>query len=136
MGADNSVDQVVLFDGVCNLCSASVQFIIRHNKNADLKFASLQSEFGQSQLTKFQLSYEVKTIIFVTDGKALVRSNAALELCKYLDGFYPYLKILKIFPLFLRDLVYNIIARNRYSWFGKKDQCWIPTPDLANRFMK
>ncbi len=136
MGANNSLEKIVLFDGVCNLCSASVQFIIRHNKNEDLKFASLQSEFGQSQLTKFQLPAEVKTIVFVTNGKALLRSDAALELCKYLDGLYPYLKILKVFPIFLRDWVYNIIARNRYKWFGKKDQCWLPTPDLASRFMR
>ena len=136
MGTNNSVEKIVLFDGVCNLCNASVQFIIRHNKNANLKFASLQSEFGQSQLAKFQLPTEVKTIVFITDGKALLRSNAALEVCQHLNGFYRYLKILKIIPAFLRDWIYNIIARNRYSWFGKKDQCWIPTPDLANRFMR
>ena len=136
MGADNSVEKIVLFDGVCNLCNASVQFIIRHNKNADLKFASLQSEFGQRQLAKFQLSTEVRTIVFIKDGRAFLRSNAALEVCKYLDGFYPYLKILKIIPTFFRDWIYNIIAKNRYTWFGKKDQCWIPTPDLASRFLR
>lgn len=136
MGADNPVEKIVLFDGVCNLCSASVQFIIRHNKKADLKFASLQSDFGQSQLVKFQLPAEVKTIVFIIDGKALLRSDAALELCRYLNGFYRYLVVLKIFPTFLRDWVYNIVARNRYRWFGKKDQCWIPTSDLASRFMR
>jgi predicted DCC family thiol-disulfide oxidoreductase YuxK len=136
MGANNSLEKIVLFDGVCNLCNASVQFIIRHNKNGDLKFASLQSEFGRNQLNKFQLSAEVRTIVFITDGRALLRSNAALEVCKHLNGFYPYLKILKIVPAFFRDWIYNIIAKNRYRWFGKKDQCWIPTPDLANRFMR
>ena len=135
MGANNPVEKIVLFDGVCNLCNASVQFISRHNKNGDLKFASLQSEFGLSQLAKFQLSAEVKTIVFIIDGKALLRSNAALELCEYLDGLYPYLKILKIFPAFLRDWVYNIIAKNRYKWFGKKDSCMIPTPEIVGKFL-
>ena len=127
--------KIILFDGVCNLCSASVQFIIRHNRKGNLKFASLQSEIGQSLLAQFQLPLEVRTIVFIINGKALLRSNAALEICKELNGLYPYFRYLKFIPTSVRDWIYNIIAKNRYRWFGKKDQCWIPTAELTNRFI-
>lgn len=135
MGADIPVEKIVLFDGVCNLCSASVQFIIRHNKKGNLKFASLQSEFGQSLLAQFQLPPEVRTIVFIINGKAWLRSDAALEICKELSGLYPYLTYLKFIPTSVRDWIYNVIAKNRYRWFGKKDQCWIPSAELTSRFI-
>jgi predicted DCC family thiol-disulfide oxidoreductase YuxK len=136
MGADNPVEKIILFDGVCNLCSSTVQFVIRHNKNEELKFASLQSEFGQLQRNKFKLSPEVRTIVFIKHGKIFLRSDAVLEIAEELNGLYPNLKVLKIFPTSLRDAIYNFIAKNRYQWFGKKEQCWIPTPELANRFIQ
>ncbi len=135
MGTDNSVNKIVLFDGVCNLCSAAVQFILSHNTRKNLRFASLQSDFGQSQLVKFQLPAEVKTIVYLKGENVFLRSAAALEICKELNGLYPILSVFTICPTFLRDWIYNFIASHRYQWFGKKDQCWIPSPDLASRFI-
>ena len=135
MGAANSVERVVLFDGVCNLCSSSVQFIIAHNSKKNLRFASLQSDFGQAELRRYQLLPEVRTIVLIKDGKAFTRSDAVLKICKDLNGLYPLLSLYEIVPRNLRDWIYNFIARNRYRWFGKKDQCWIPTPELQERFI-
>lgn len=135
MGATDSLESVILFDGVCNLCGSSVQFIIAHNSRKNLKFASLQSDFGQAVLSKYQLSPEVRTIVLIKDGKAFTRSDAVLKICKELNGLYPLFSLYEIVPRSLRDWVYDFIARNRYRWFGKKDQCWIPTPELQSRFI-
>ncbi|MBI1768046.1 MAG: DUF393 domain-containing protein [Bacteroidetes bacterium] len=135
MGADNSLNKIVLFDGVCNLCSSSVQFILKRNSKKNLKFASLQSDFGQSQLIKFQLSAEVKTIVYLKGEKAYLRSDAVLEICKELNGLYPILSVYTITPRFARDWIYNVIAKHRYQWFGKKDQCWIPSTEFSERFI-
>ncbi len=135
MGTDNSVNKIVLFDGVCNLCSSAVQFILNHNPRKNLRFASLQSDFGQSQLIKFQLPVEVRTVVYLKGEKAFLRSDAALEICKELNGLYPILGVFTIFPKGLRDWIYNFIANHRYQWFGKKDQCWIPSPEFSERFI-
>lgn len=135
MGASNSVERVVLFDGVCNLCSSSVQFIIARNSKKNIKFTSLQSDFGQAQLSKYQLPPEVRTIVLIKDGKSFIRSDAVLEICKDLNGLYPILSLYQLIPRPLRDWVYDFVARHRYRWFGKKDQCWIPSPELQSRFI-
>lgn len=135
MGTAHSLEKIVLFDGVCNLCSASVQFIIKHNSRKNLSFASLQSDFGRSQLSKFQASPEVKTIALIKDGRIFFRSDAVLEICKDLNGLYPMLFVFKVVPQPVRDWVYNYAAKNRYRWFGKKDECWIPTPEWKSRFI-
>jgi len=135
MGADFPVDGIVLFDGVCNLCSSSVQFILKHNRKQNLKFASLQSDFGQDQLSKFQLPAEVRTIMFIKNGNAYLRSSAVLEICRELNALYPLLYFLKIVPRFFRDGVYDFIARHRYQWFGKKEECWLPAPEFSRRFI-
>lgn len=127
---------VVLFDGVCNLCSNSVQFIIKRDPNARFKFASLQSAYGQAELTRFNLDpTQLHSIILIQGDTFLERSNAALEIARHLSGAWPLFYVFKIVPRFLRDPVYNWIARNRYRWFGKKNECWLPTPDLKNRFL-
>ena len=127
---------VVLFDGVCNLCSNSVQFIIKRDPKARFKFASLQSAFGQTELRRFNLNpAQLHSIILVQGDKYLERSNAALEIARLLSGAWPICYAFKIVPRFLRDPVYNWIARNRYRWFGKKNECWLPTPDLRERFL-
>ncbi|GHN03145.1 hypothetical protein WSM22_46340 [Cytophagales bacterium WSM2-2] len=135
MGSDSPVDQIVLFDGVCNLCSSSVQFILRHNKKQNLRFASLQSDYGQQQLKNFQMPSELKTILFVKGDKVFVRSSAILEICRELDGLYPVLYVYKVIPPFIRDGIYDFIARHRYQWFGKKNECWLPTPEFTRRFI-
>jgi predicted DCC family thiol-disulfide oxidoreductase YuxK len=127
---------IILFDGVCNLCSNSVQFIIERDAKHIFKFASLQSTFGQAQLEKFNLDKRaLHSLILLKDNTAYQRSDAALLIAKELKGgwsaFYGFI----ILPRFIRDTVYNFIAKNRYRFFGKKDACWIPTPELRSRFI-
>lgn len=134
-GSSNQTN-IVLFDGVCNLCSSAVQFIIKHDPNARYKFASLQSDLGQKFLDQFNLdSTELQTIILVNENSVLQRSDAALEIARHLSGGWPLFYIFKIVPKFFRDPVYNLISRNRYAWFGKKEVCWIPTAELKSRFI-
>jgi predicted DCC family thiol-disulfide oxidoreductase YuxK len=138
MGAPVAVTQpeaIILFDGICNLCSGSVQFIIKRDPTAYFKFASLQSDFGQQLLQKFGLDQKsFHSIILIQDDKVYQRSDAALKIARRLTGGWPMLYAFNILPRFLRDGVYNLISRNRYKLFGKKDACWIPTPELKSRF--
>lgn len=128
---------LVLFDGVCNLCSGSVQFIIKRDPKAKYRFASLQSVTGQKYLNEFNLNpTELHSIILVrADGRWLQRSDAALEIARNLSGGWPLFYVFKVIPRLLRDPVYNWIARNRYAWFGKMDACWLPTLELKSRFV-
>lgn len=138
MGALDTVKvgAIILFDGHCNLCNGSVQFIIKRDSSGTFKFASLQSPIGQHHLLKLGLPVEqLYSIVLIKDGILFQKSNAALEIAKNLDGLWPVLYIFKIIPRFIRDWVYDIIAKNRYSWFGKKDVCMIPTPALKSRFL-
>ncbi|MCU0356349.1 MAG: thiol-disulfide oxidoreductase DCC family protein [Cyclobacteriaceae bacterium] len=126
---------VVLFDGVCNLCQGSVQFIIRRDPRAYFRFASLQSAYGSQLLREAGLDDRaMESIVLVTDHGIYQRSTAALEIARHLSGLWPVLYLFKIIPQGLRDVVYDWIARNRYRWFGKTEACWIPTPDLQSRF--
>lgn len=135
LGPVRSADAIILFDGVCNLCSGSVQFVIKRDPAGYFKFASLQSGFGQQQLQKFGLDQNsFHSIILILGDKVYQRSDAALEIVKKLGGAWPVLYGFKILPHFLRDAVYNMVSRNRYRFFGKKDACWIPTPELKSRF--
>jgi predicted DCC family thiol-disulfide oxidoreductase YuxK len=133
--ADNHPD-VILFDGVCNLCSNAVQFIIERDPDKRYKFASLQSGFAQGALKNLGLDPAQLQSIIVLKGKTVYyRSDAALEIAKHLSGAWPLFYVFKIIPRFLRDPLYNIVARYRYSWFGKMEACWLPTPQLKARFI-
>jgi len=121
---------LVLFDGVCNLCNSSVSFILKHEKNSVLYFSSLQ-KFGQPEL--LEIVKNVDSIIFIEKDKVYTKSTAALKISKYLKG-YSWARVFLIIPPAIRDFIYDIIAKNRYKWFGKKDQCMIPNPDLKARF--
>ncbi|MEZ4949206.1 MAG: thiol-disulfide oxidoreductase DCC family protein [Saprospiraceae bacterium] len=128
---------VLLFDGVCNLCNSSVQFIIKHDPEGKFKFASLQSEYGQQMVKKFGLEKEnLETVILIDGEKAYKKSTAALEVTRRLGGFWSIFYVFRIIPSFLRDGIYTWVANNRYKWFGKKDQCMIPSPELKNRFIQ
>lgn len=128
---------VILFDGVCNLCNTSVQFIIKRDSSEHFRFASLQSTLGQNYLDTFNLpAGQLHSVMLIKNGVLFQKSNAALEIVKRLDGLWPSLYIFKIVPRFLRDWVYDIVASNRYTWFGKKDACMIPTPELKSRFIE
>jgi predicted DCC family thiol-disulfide oxidoreductase YuxK len=126
---------VILFDGVCNLCNGSVRFILKRDKEKRFLFASLQSNHGQDLLKQFDLPSDTfNSFILFQDGNIFTRSTAALKMFQQLKG-WGWVKIFWIVPRFIRDAVYNLIAKNRYKWFGKKEECWIPTPELKARFL-
>lgn len=126
---------VILFDGVCNLCSASVQFILKRDMEKKFMFASLQSVYGQNLLKQFNLPADTfNSFILFEDGKIYTRSTAALKMFSQLKN-WGWVKIFWAVPKFIRDAIYNLIAKNRYKWFGKKEECWVPTPDLKARFL-
>jgi predicted DCC family thiol-disulfide oxidoreductase YuxK len=138
MGAPDAMNQpaVVLFDGFCNLCSGSVQFIIKRDPQSKFRFASLQSDFGRQQVARFGFDpTQVDSIVLIEGDRVYRQSDAALRIAKQLSGIWPVLYAGIILPRFLRDAIYNWIARNRYRFFGKKDACWIPTPELKSRFL-
>ncbi|HEX7844798.1 MAG TPA: thiol-disulfide oxidoreductase DCC family protein [Chitinophagaceae bacterium] len=127
---------IVLFDGVCNLCNRAVQFIIKRDKKKQFRFASLQGKKGHELLQQFGLpTNEINSFILVENNQAYTRSTGGLRMLKKLGGKWKLLYALMIFPRFVRDAVYNWIARNRYKWYGKREECMIPTPELKERFL-
>jgi predicted DCC family thiol-disulfide oxidoreductase YuxK len=125
---------VILFDGVCNLCQSSVQFIIKRDKKAKFKFAALQSEAGQ-KLLEGHSAPGLDSVILAENDKIYTHSSAALRIAKELDGLWPMLYVFVIIPRPLRNLLYNWVATNRYRWFGKQESCMMPTPELRSRFL-
>jgi len=137
MGAVSPLKKVILFDGVCNLCNGAVLFIIKRDKKVKFSFASLQSTFGQNQLKKYGLSSEeLSTIVLLKEGRIFTKSSAALEIAKELDGLWPAFYFFEIVPNFIRNFFYDFVAQNRYRWFGKREACMIPTPELKARFVE
>lgn len=127
---------VILFDGVCNLCNSSVQFVIKHDKKDYFKFASLQSDAGQQLLKKYQLTQDnINSFVLIEDAEAFTKSTAALKVSKQLTGPVKLLYGFIIVPAFIRDVVYTFIANNRYRWFGQRNECMIPTPALKEKFI-
>jgi predicted DCC family thiol-disulfide oxidoreductase YuxK len=137
MGALNTIDSpVILFDGVCNLCNQSVQFVIKHDPSSRFRFAALQSKFGQEQLQKFNFDKDqLHSVVLISKGKAYDRSRAALEIARKLNGLWPLLYMFVIVPPFIRNFFYDWISSNRYRWFGRTDECMLPTPELKARFI-
>jgi len=132
----SSEEKIVLFDGVCNLCNSSVQFIIKHDKKKQFRFASLQGNYGQAFLKKHNLPADnFNSFILLEGDKVYNRSEGALRMLKHLGGRWSLFYAFIILPKFIRDNVYNWVARNRYKWFGKREECMIPTPDLKERFL-
>ncbi len=127
---------VLLFDGVCNLCNTSVQFIIDKDPESKFNFASLQSDIGGELLKQFNLSNEqLDSVVLIKNDKAYTRSSAALQVLRTLGGAWSLLYGLIIIPKPIRDIIYDWVAKNRYKWFGKQESCWLPTPDLRARFL-
>lgn len=131
-----SQHSILLFDGVCNLCNGAVQFVIDRDKNNQFLFASLQSEEGKKILQEKGLSAgKMYSFILVENGKIFDRSTAVLRVAKRLKGLWSLLYAFIIVPKFIRDRVYNFISKNRYRWFGRKDECMVPTPELKAKFL-
>jgi predicted DCC family thiol-disulfide oxidoreductase YuxK len=128
---------VILFDGVCNLCNASVIFVIDKDKHDYFRFASLQSEFGRKILHDYNLpSDNYDSFILLENGKIYQKSTAALRVSRKLQGLWKLMYVFIVIPPFIRDTVYGFVAARRYQWFGKKDECMIPTPGLKNKFVE
>ena len=126
---------VIFFDGLCNLCNGAVQFTIERDHKNIFHFASLQSGFAELELQNFKVDLaQMNSFILLENGKLYQQSTAALRVAKKLNGLWPLLYAFIIVPPFIRNAVYNYIAKNRYKWFGKKESCWVPTPDLKSRF--
>ncbi|MGB7292158.1 MAG: thiol-disulfide oxidoreductase DCC family protein [Thermodesulfobacteriota bacterium] len=126
---------IVLFDGVCNFCSSVVRFAISRDPDGIFRFASLQSDAGQFFLNKFGLSTDdFDSFVLIEGDRFFLRSTAVLRLCKKLNGLWPLVYLLIVIPAPIRDFIYNIVARNRYRWFGKKEECFIPSAEIRNRF--
>jgi predicted DCC family thiol-disulfide oxidoreductase YuxK len=129
-------EKIILFDGVCNLCNGAVQFVIKRDKKNQFRFASLQGEFGQKILREHALEPgRLESFILKEGDRIYTESTGALRVAKELGGFWSWLYAFIIVPRFIRDAVYGWIARNRYTWFGKKEACWVPTAALASRFI-
>ncbi|MES2647676.1 MAG: thiol-disulfide oxidoreductase DCC family protein [Bacteroidota bacterium] len=129
-------ERIILFDGVCNLCNNAVQHVIKNDARKLFRFASLQSEFGKQTLQKYKLqANDLSSFILLDNEKLYKKSSGALRVSKYLGGAWPLLYTMIIIPSFIRDAVYSWIARNRYKWFGKQETCWLPTPELKERFI-
>lgn len=127
---------IIFFDGVCNLCQQSVQFVLAHDKKGIFSFASLQSSFAEQTLMLYGIStVEMNTFILLENNKIYTRSTAALQVIKKLGGLWFLLYVFIIVPPFIRDAVYKWIARNRYRWFGKQESCWMPREEWKSRFL-
>jgi predicted DCC family thiol-disulfide oxidoreductase YuxK len=127
---------IILFDGVCNFCNGAVNFIIRQDKKKDFRFAALQSEAGQNLLAKYQLPQTTfESFVLIKNGIVYQKSSAALQVCNGLPWYWQWTQIFWLLPKLLRDAVYDLIARNRYKWFGKKESCIVPTADIRRRFL-
>lgn len=131
------MNEVILFDGVCNLCNFFVQFIIERDKGNVFKFASLQSDFARKLLSRFGTdNSKIDSVILYSGDRIFTESTAALKILKQLGGGWQIMYVFIVLPKFLRDAIYRLIARNRYKWFGKKESCWLPTPELKNKFIE
>ncbi|HSA72284.1 MAG TPA: thiol-disulfide oxidoreductase DCC family protein [Burkholderiales bacterium] len=127
---------VLLFDGVCKLCTGSVAFVLRHEEAQDLRFAPLQSPAGMRLMQEFGIDpTQMKTFVVIADGRAYVRSDAAIRVARFLRGAWKLLGVVRIVPRSIRDYAYDVVARNRYRWFGRHDACIVPTPELRKRFI-
>ncbi|WP_281540309.1 thiol-disulfide oxidoreductase DCC family protein [Maribacter aestuarii] len=129
--------KIVLFDGVCNLCNDAIQFVIKRDKEDKFRFAALQSEIGQNLVAERGIdTSKVDSIILIDPGVAYyTKSEAALEIGTELKGYRTLSNILRLIPSSLSNIVYDFIARNRYKWYGKKESCMIPTPELQAKFL-
>lgn len=130
-----NMNGIILFDGECNFCEKSVQFIIKRDPNGYFKFASLQSEIGKKLRKKYNVPEHIDSLLLIEQDKWYDKSSAALRIGKNLKGFYKISFVFLIIPKPIRDFFYDILAKNRYKWFGKTNHCVIPSQKIRNRFL-
>ena len=127
---------ILLFDGYCNFCNAWVRLIVRRDTAKKILFASLQSSVGRKMLEEHKIDVNyTESLVFFEEERFSVSSTAALRIYSYLDGWERHLKILTVLPRPLRDAVYRFFAKYRYKWFGRREQCMVPTTELRERFL-
>ncbi|WP_299485481.1 thiol-disulfide oxidoreductase DCC family protein [uncultured Allomuricauda sp.] len=129
--------KIILFDGVCNLCNGAIQFIIKRDKTDTFRYAPLQSEIGEQLIAERAIdTSKVDSIILIEPGIAyFTKSDAALRIAQDFGGLWKALAIFTWIPKTFRDAIYDLVAKNRYKWFGRKDACMIPTPELQAKFL-
>lgn len=130
--------KIILFDGVCNLCDTSIQYVIKHDKDDVFRFVALQSELGQKLLKHIGINpIHIDSIVLYEPGIAYYyKSTAALQIAKGLKGIFTVATVFQILPTGFRDLIYEYVAKNRYQWYGKKKSCLVPTPALKSKFLE
>jgi predicted DCC family thiol-disulfide oxidoreductase YuxK len=129
--------KIILFDGVCNLCNSAVQFVVKHDKNDVFRFVALQSELGKEIIKHIGIdSKKIDSIVLYEPGVAYYyKSDAALEIARNLGGIFHLGTIFRIIPTGIRNQLYDFVAKNRYKWYGKKESCMLPTPELKAKFL-
>jgi predicted DCC family thiol-disulfide oxidoreductase YuxK len=129
--------KLILFDGICNLCNASIQYVIKHDKKNVFMFTALQSEAGQQIIKKYNIdtNKEDSVLLYTPKNGIDSKSTAALKIANDLGFPQSIMTVFFIIPPFIRNWVYDYIAKHRYKWYGKKESCMIPTPELKSRFL-
>jgi predicted DCC family thiol-disulfide oxidoreductase YuxK len=129
--------EVILFDGVCNLCNGAVNWAIRHDKENRFKFASLQSDYGKQAINRFHLTADyLNTIVLLDNDRVYLRAEAVLKILKHLGGIYSLAYIFNVIPSPILNFFYNIVAKYRYRWFGKNDSCMVPDASIKQKFIE
>ncbi|MED3498253.1 thiol-disulfide oxidoreductase DCC family protein [Brevibacillus agri] len=130
-------DYLLLFDGVCHLCNSAVQFILKRDPSGSIHFASLQSEKAQQILSRYSYAESgLSSVVLIAHGRLYTKSDAILRVARKLSGAWPLCYYLgRLFPRLVRDFTYDWVAKNRYRWFGKQEQCMLPTPEIKARFL-
>jgi predicted DCC family thiol-disulfide oxidoreductase YuxK len=133
---DRTSGRIVLFDGVCNLCNGFVRFLIERDLRSKLRFGALQSRSARQLLEGTPVDADaLETVVYLRDGRLLTRSTAAIAVVADLGGGWRTLRLLLIVPAVIRDVVYEAVSRRRYRWFGERDACMVPTPEVMSRFL-
>lgn len=127
---------IILFDGVCNFCNATINFVLKQDKKGIFRFAPLQSEAGQKLLQQYGLSTkDFDSFVLIDEGKVYKKSSASLRVMNKLPWYWKEMQLFRIVPKVFRDAIYDFVAKRRYKWFRRKEQCMIPTPELRKRFL-
>jgi predicted DCC family thiol-disulfide oxidoreductase YuxK len=130
------MERILFFDGVCNLCNGTVQWILQHDKHQQIQFAPLQSDAAKHKLAPLGIDTDkLESMVFLENGVAYSRSSGVLRLARALGAPYSWAYIFMVLPAAVRDFFYKILAKNRYKWFGQRESCMMPTPDLKRRFL-